>query len=65
MLKMSYIYRQSDLVLIIASLLQGVFHYNITTEIHSVTWSIIKGLPNDDFRIIISMSTSWRNVYGL
>ncbi|CAD8105679.1 unnamed protein product [Paramecium primaurelia] len=65
MLKMSYIYLQSDLMLLIASLMQGVFHYNITTDIHSVTWSIIKGLPNDDFRIIISVSSSWRNVYGL
>ncbi|CAK61657.1 unnamed protein product (macronuclear) [Paramecium tetraurelia] len=65
LLKMSYIYYQSDLVLLIASLLQAVFHYNITTDINSVTWSIIQGLPNDDFRIILSVSTSWGNVYGL
>ncbi|CAD8200726.1 unnamed protein product [Paramecium pentaurelia] len=65
MLKMSYIYWQSDMVLLIATLLQGIFHYNITTDIHSVTWSIIQGLPNDDFRIIISVSTFWGNVYGL
>ncbi|CAD8122608.1 unnamed protein product [Paramecium sonneborni] len=65
MLKMSYIYIKSDWMLLIASLMQGVFHYNISTDIHSVTWSIIQGLPYDDIRIIISVSSSWRNVYGL
>ncbi|CAD8196598.1 unnamed protein product [Paramecium octaurelia] len=65
LLKLSYIYLQSDVMLLIASLLQGVFHYNITTDIRSVTWSITQGLPYDDFGIVISVSSSWGDVYGL